>query len=197
MPRRHPLTPATHLRGFAVDILRLAESLSDKLIVIDRPIWSFGMKACKHVADFDNVILLKTCSKAFGLAAIRLGFAVANRRLSRAIAAIKSPYNVNTMTNVAGSIVLSHADYLKDCIRQIREQRDKLYCMLKEVEKERGGIKVYSSCANFVLVECPDASGVYGKLLQRGIAVRQQGTSRDRGQRRRACQIHFAFKEAL
>jgi histidinol-phosphate aminotransferase len=182
------------------DILRLAESLSDKLIVIDEAYMEFWDESIiKHVADFDNVILLKTCSKAFGLAAIRLGFAVANRRLSRAIAAIKSPYNVNTMTNVAGSIVLSHADYLKDCIRQIREQRDKLYCMLKEVEKERGGIKVYSSCANFVLVECPDASGVYGKLLQRGIAVRQLGgylrvTAGSDGELAR---FISAFKEAL
>lgn len=182
------------------DVLKMAESLPDKLIVIDEAYMEFWDESImRHVPDFDNVILLKTCSKAFGLAAIRLGFAVANRRLSRAVAAIKSPYNINTMTNVAGAIVLSHADYLKECIRRIREQRDKFYSILKEIEQEGAGIKVYSSCSNFVLIECPDAKGVFEKLLKRGVAVRRLGqylrvTAGSDGE---IAKFISAFKEAL
>ena len=158
------------------DVLKIASALLDKLIVIDEAymdFWEEGIINC--VGEFDNVILLKTCSKAFGLAAIRLGFAVSNRKLSKALAAVKSPYNVNTMTNVAGALVLSHPDYLRDCIRRIKEQKEKLYNILKDIEKESGRIKAFCTRTNFVFAECEDAGGVYRRLLEKGIAVRQLG----------------------
>lgn len=59
--------------------------------------------------NYDNLLILKTCSKAFGLAALRVGFAVGNEKLVRAIKAVKSPYNVNTCSQKMAEAVLKTA----------------------------------------------------------------------------------------
>ena len=58
-----------------------------------------------EIENYGNLIVLKTCSKAFGMAAIRLGFAAANEEITRILKAAKSPYNVNSLTQAAGCAV--------------------------------------------------------------------------------------------
>lgn len=73
---------------------------------------------------YDNLIILKTCSKAIGMAAVRLGFAVANSVLTKAMKAVKSPYNVNSVTQAIGEVVFSHPEYIDSSVKRLIEARD-------------------------------------------------------------------------
>lgn len=157
-------------------IKRLVRSIN-ALVIVDEAYMDFADEpVLDNVKDYDNLIVLKTCSKALGLAAIRLGFAVASRQITKALRAVKSPYNVNAITQAIGEAVLTDGEYCLDCIRKIIRSRDmlynditKLYIKYDEIEK------VYETTTNFVFVKTPKAKYIFDELLKRSIAVRYMG----------------------
>ena len=156
-------------------VRRLIRSV-DALVVLDEAYMDFwDQSLLGEVCDYDNLVILRTCSKAFGMAASRLGFAVANPTLTRAIRAVKSPYNVNSVTQKIGSVVLSHRGLIEESIGRILSSRAELETMLKEIFASVPGAEVYESCTNFVLVRTPDAQEIYRALMKDGIAVRLLG----------------------
>ncbi len=121
---------------------RLVRELPDVLLVADEAYMEFadeGASLLDRVPGCDHLIVLKTCSKAFGMAGIRLGFAAACEELTRVLMAVKSPYNVNSMTQAAGCVLFSHPEYLQECIRSSREARDELYRQVCALKEETGG----------------------------------------------------------
>ena len=72
-----------------------------------------------EVSDYDNLIILKTCSKAIGMAALRVGFAVANETITKALRAVKSPYNVNSISQAIAACVLKDKAFLRQCEDEI------------------------------------------------------------------------------
>lgn len=160
--------------GLNRDSVRQLIRSVDALVVLDEAYMDFwDQSLLEEVADYDNLIILRTCSKAFGMAAVRLGFAVANPTLTNAIKAVKSPYNSNTLTQKIGSELFRHPDILRCGIRQIVESKNKLYQDLKELESDCGEkIFVYESCTNFVFIRTEDAKEIYHFFLKRSIAVR-------------------------
>ena len=171
----NPCNP-TSLVASREEILKIVDSL-DCLVVIDEAYMDFAEGSILDIADSrDNLIVLKTCSKAFGMAAIRLGFAVANQTISTAIRAVKSPYNVNSMTQAIGCLLLEQKDYLQTCIRQIKNSRDALYQMICGLRQEKQEIlEVANTRANFVFLRVPEPEQVFRAMLKRGIAVRCLG----------------------
>lgn len=155
------------------DILKIINGLPDTLIIVDEAYSDFfdGLSIIDKASEFDNVFVLKTCSKAFGLAAIRLGFAIACKTLTSSLRAVKSPYNVNSLTAVAAETVLKHKGYLIKCTRKITEQRQKLAGILGQI----GGIEVIESMTNFVFIKINNAQDVQQKLQQKGILIRHLG----------------------
>ena len=129
-----------------------------------------------EVENYPNLMVLKTLSNAFGLAAARLGFAVSNQTIINAQKAAKSPYNVNTMSQVVGSIILDHPAYIEECILLIKESRDYLFGMLQAMAGSEPKIKsIQNSRSNFVYMEVENAADVYNALLEKGIAIRLMG----------------------
>lgn len=162
------------------EIKKIANRL-DCLVVVDEAYMEFSNESIvEETKQFDNVIVLKTCSKAFGLAALRLGFAISNERLANVLMTVKSPYNVNTVTQVIGEIVLSHTEYLKECIVAIKKERDFLYEQIKALEKQYSNkITVYESSTNFVFINCnneQESQDLFLKMKERGIAIRLMGS---------------------
>ncbi len=107
----NPCNPTT--LGIKKSDVKKLIALTDALVVIDEAymdFWDQSVLDC--VEQYDNLIVLKTCSKAISAAAIRLGFAVACKTLTTAIRAVKSPYNMNALTNIAGEIIYSDPRYL-------------------------------------------------------------------------------------
>ncbi len=170
----NPCSP-TSLVMSREDVLHIIES-TDALVIIDEAYMDFSDQSILKVAGkYDNLIVLKTCSKAWGMAAIRLGFAVSPPKIIRALHSVRSPYNVDSLTQAAGCVILSNHDYIKKAVEEIKKSRDYLYQGLAELEETKEVIRVIKPDTNFVLMECEDAESIFEELKKRSIIVRRLG----------------------
>ena len=172
----NPCNPSSLIES-REDVLKIVHELEDVLVVVDEAYMEFGYgSVLDEVENYPNLMVLKTLSKAFGLAAARLGFAVSNQTITNALKAAKSPYNVNTMSQVVGSIILDHPAYIDECILLIKESRDYLFGMLQAMAGSEPKIKsIQNTRSNFVYMEVENAADIYNALLEKGIAIRLMG----------------------
>ena len=155
------------------EVLRLIESV-EALVVLDEAYMDFwDQSLLDRVNDFDNLIILRTCSKAFGMASVRLGFSVANKTLTNAMKAVKSPYNSNVLTQEIGSVIYGNPDVMRACTEDIIESRKELSSEMKILMEEYPGtFTMYDSCTNFVYLKTEKAKAIYEYLLENSIAIR-------------------------
>jgi histidinol-phosphate aminotransferase len=121
-------------------------------------------------------VVLRTFSKALGLAGLRFGLALAHPAVASEIAKAKLPYNVNLVTLAAARTALAHAPILAARTREVIETRDRFVARLKEV----AGLTVYPTAANFVLLRSLrlPARELFRRLLDDyGILVRDVSDS--------------------
>jgi histidinol-phosphate aminotransferase len=158
------------------EIIRLLKSVFC-LVIIDEAYMDFWDESVlSEVQNFDNLIVLKTCSKALGAAAVRLGFAVAKETISNALRAAKSPYNTDTLSQTIGEIILSYKDISDANIKAIIENREHLEAGLRALSNEFSVIdKVFDSVTNFVLIRTSKGAEIYEKLLEKSISIRFMG----------------------
>ncbi|MGN1112587.1 MAG: pyridoxal phosphate-dependent aminotransferase [Acutalibacteraceae bacterium] len=158
------------------EVRRLITSV-DCLVVLDEAYMDFWDKSLLgEVCDYDNLIILRTASKAVGAAAIRLGFAVANETITKALKAVKSPYNVNTVTQEIGKIIFSHNEYLTKTKNYIVTQRQSLYNSLAELaQRYPQYFTLVDGCSNFVFIKSPVSKQLFDYLLAEGTAIRYMG----------------------
>ena len=162
--------------GLDREAVRTIITGTDALIVVDEAYMDFWDQSLLQEADrYDNLIVLRTASKALGLAALRLGFAVANPTLTAVLRAAKSPYNVNGITQAMAAVALRNRLYKDEYRTLLIESRDRLIAGLKGLREQGLLDKVYDSCTNFAYVETIYAVEVYEKLKERGILVRLFG----------------------
>lgn len=129
------------------------------------PDWSDSLRE-RH----DNVITLRTFSKAYGLAGLRLGFAVATRAIARTLHKVKLPFEPSLLALVAGEAALEDQAFVQEYVSLIRTERAWVTEQLRRL-----GVAVVPSAANFVLVHFPtaaDAARVHQGLEARGLIVR-------------------------
>lgn len=158
----------------ADDARRLVRSVGDCLVVLDEAYMDFwDQSLLTEAADYDNLIVLKTASKAVGSAALRLGFAAANESITKALRAVKSPYNVNTLSQEIGECIYRHRDMLDNRRDEIIKSRNELYKgiygLIRNYELTS---RIYPPCANFVFMQDDNAEDMFRYLLDEGIAVR-------------------------
>jgi len=162
-------------RGMMYDDVEKIISSVEALVVVDEAYMDFwDQSVLSLINKYDNLIVLKTMSKAIGLASIRLGFAVANENLTGYIKKAKSPYNVNTVTQKIGAIVLNEWAVICERIEKIINGRDCLYANFTE-RAEKCGYRIQKTYTNFVLLEFNNAENarfVFETLKKNGIAVR-------------------------
>jgi histidinol-phosphate aminotransferase len=141
-------------------------------IVCDEAYQDFGgPTALPLLQQTSRLVVLRTFSKAFGLAGLRFGVALAHPDVAREIAKGKLPYNVNMVTLAAARTALDHAPMLVARTQQVIETRDRFMAALRQVP----GLTVYPSAANFVLFRCQSlpAGDLFRRLLSEyGILVR-------------------------
>lgn len=159
------------------DVIRLVSSVS-ALVVLDEAYMDFwDQSLLGQAGQFDNLIILKTCSKALGMAGVRLGFAVANPTITRALHAAKSPYNVNSISQLVGKKLFSYPQLLQKNTEKIIESKEALLKKMFEYSERYPSVleQVYPSCTNFVLIKTPKADEIYQKLLNASVAIRNFG----------------------
>ena len=124
-----------------------------------------------RVLDFDNLVVLRTFSKAAGIAGLRLGYGVFPRWLMEEILKFKQPYNVNAAASVAGVTSLRSASQIQAVVEKLKAERTRLYARLDEI---RGIQAIRGSQANFILCRIleRDARELKHALERRGILVR-------------------------
>lgn len=149
----------------------IAEACSS-LIVLDEAYAEFAdYSAALPATSKDNIIVLRTFSKAFALAGMRFGYAVANQDLASFLSEVM-PYTVNTFTARFVSKILNRVDVVQACAERVKEERERLIEGFKGID----GIEVFGSKTNFVTFKPRKyAEGMYNELLKRGIVVKNLG----------------------
>jgi histidinol-phosphate aminotransferase len=142
------------------------------LVVCDEAYQEFGgPTAVPLLAGTSRLVVLRTFSKAFGMAGLRFGLALAHPAIAREIAKGKLPYNVNLVTLAAAAAALRHHGVLAERVRDIVATRERFVRRITGLS----GLRLYPSAANFVLIRCSGtpAGVVFARLYQEhGILVR-------------------------
>ena len=145
------------------------------LAVVDEAYAEFtspAKSARSLLRDHPNLVLVKTFSKAWRLAGVRIGYMLADPGLVAALARVRLPYHLSAITQIVGESAIRHAEETLELVASIVAERDRIEEGLSSM-----GLKAYPSDANFVLFEVDDAAGVWNKLLERGVLVRKyEGT---------------------
>lgn len=146
----------------------------DRLILIDEAYVDFADGDCLGlVRDFPNVVILRTLSKSYSLAGMRIGLALGPEPVIAELAKVKDSYNVNRLSIVAGAAALRDPRWMEANIRRIRRTREALTESLVAM-----GFEVPASQANFVLARKrgEDLGPLYEGLKRRGVLVRHFAT---------------------
>ncbi|MEL6494439.1 MAG: histidinol-phosphate transaminase [Cyanobacteria bacterium J06623_7] len=163
-----PNSPSGHI--VPLDNLRTLASQLSGILAIDEAYVDFADdSALVLVQEFDNVIILRTMSKGYALAGLRLGFGIANPRLISGLAKVKDSYNVDALAILVGTAAIQDQPYKNDCATKVKRSRHRLAADLRRI-----GFEVRNSQGNFLLVTPPErkAASIYQSLKARGILVR-------------------------
>jgi len=142
---------------------------ADGIVVIDEAYFEFsGVTALGFLSRYDNLIILRTFSKAFGLAGLRVGYMLANPSAVSYIDRVRSPFNVNAFAQAAAVEVLKNIDTVTERIEIIKSERKRLTALLTEFE----GLRCFESWSNFILMRSPYAVEINKRLKEGGIYIR-------------------------
>jgi histidinol-phosphate aminotransferase len=166
------LTSPNNPTGNALPLAQAREVCQmDALVVIDEAYVEFGGEsAVPLLAEFPNLVILRTFSKWAGMAGLRVGYALCDPALARLMMAIKQPYSVNVAADVAARAAIEHRAEIFETVRALIAERGRMVRLLGQL----GWLKPLPSDANFVLfrVEGRPAKAVAKALRAQGILVR-------------------------
>jgi len=159
---------------FTKEEIRLLLKSCQCLFVLDEAYMDFSDQSMlPEFEKYNNLIILKTCSKAFGLACLRIGFAVTVKELADKLLAVKSPYNVNSVSQLMGENVLQKKEYISSCIDKIIENKNMLCKGIEELEQKYQNIfKSEKTYTNFAVIKTKEATPIFEFLKTKKISVR-------------------------
>lgn len=164
----NPNNPTGNALGLD-DIERIAQAAEGALVVVDEAYGEFAdFSAIPLLQGYKNLVVLKTFSKAFSLAALRIGYMLAQAEVAQNIQKVRLPFNTDAFSQKAASIVLKERETFNQKIEEIKRSKDELFNELSQAPS----IKPFPSKANFILFEVAAAAKVHRALLERGILVR-------------------------
>ena len=141
---------------------------TDALIALDEAYMEFGDESLiDEVMDYDNLLIVKTVSKAFSLAGIRMGYIVANEEIITSIEKVRAPYNLNSLSTYIATEALRQKERMFDYIKKIKGEREQIYKALVDL-----GVKAYASGANFVFFKS-DIDDLQKKLVDKEVLIRK------------------------
>ena len=145
----------------------------DGLVVVDEAYINYSRQHSfiKELTEYENLVVLQTFSKAWGMAGIRLGMAFASTPVINILNKIKAPYNLNQRTQELAIEALNNIEVVNEWIKTTVTEREKLVNELTQLSIIE---KIFPSEANFLLVKVKNAEDIYKSLLNNGIITRKQ-----------------------
>lgn len=167
-----PNNPTGNLTNYNT-ITKIAKD-NNLIVVIDEAYIEFAGNSGRidEYADCKNIVRVRTFSKAWGLAGIRLGYCYADEDIIKYLYAVKPPYNLGKFVQNAGIKALSNPDMKDLYVAKILKEKERLYDFLsgwKYIDK------VFHSDANFILFRTPVAEELFNYLVSKNIIIRDRG----------------------
>ncbi len=147
------------------------------IFVVDEAYFEFSKKTAISLLDkYDNIIIIRTLSKAFGLAGLRLGYLLTNAEIAGAVQKAKLPFSVGIFGQIAGEVLLKKNEYIKDIVKKIMDEKEKVFAKLKEIPT----IEPIPSYTNFILFRTQNMPGkeLFDEMYRRGVLLRFFDTPR-------------------
>ena len=155
------------------DVLRIVKS-TDNIVIADEAYMEFSDESVvDEIENYDNLIVVKTMSKAFSMAGIRTGYLIANKELVQTIEKVRPPYNLNSISAFLATKALQQKEKMFDYVKALKNQRQKIYNGLLNM-----GVKVYESGANFIFFKS-EIENLEEKLIKDDILIRKFGGKLD------------------
>lgn len=149
-------------------ILELLES-TDALVMVDEAYFEFSRQTMRpSLAAHKNLVILRTFSKAFSLAGVRMGYLLGDADVIREFVKVRQPYSVDAVSQAMARVVYERRATFEPGIRRIIEERERLVDGLKRIP----GVKPFPSDANYVLLRLAGAAKIWEMLYSRGVLVR-------------------------
>lgn len=149
----------------------------DGIVVVDEAYTEYADQSksfIRRVEEFDNLVVVRTFSKAYAMAALRVGYAATNRKLADMMLCVKIPYSLNMVSEGAAIAAVKDQDFVRRSVEMVREQRPKLTAGLRKL-----GFEPFPSDSNFILARSPiDHKVLVDGLKERGVLIRDFGAKR-------------------
>ena len=155
------------------DVLRIVKS-TDNVVIVDEAYMEFSNESVvDEIENYDNLIVVKTMSKAFSMAGIRTGYLIANEELVKTIEKVRPPYNLNSISALLATKALKQKDKMLSYVENLKVEREKIYEKLIDM-----GVKAYKSGANFVFFSSK-VDNLAEKLIDNDVLIRKFGGKLD------------------
>jgi histidinol-phosphate aminotransferase len=165
-----PNNPTGNVIGFSF-IKRMCEA-SDALVMVDEAYFEFSRYTARILLDdYENLVILRTFSKAFSLAGVRVGYLLGNERVLREFKKVRQPYSVDAVSQAIARVVYENRTQFEKGIDQIISERGRVFDALSAMED----VEPFPSESNYILLRLAAdivASDIWRALLDRGILIR-------------------------
>lgn len=174
------ITSPNNPSGNVVDepFVRRVLEATDALVMVDEAYFEFSRNTVRPLLErFENLIILRTFSKAFSLAGVRMGYLLGSERVLREFKKVRQPYSVDAVSQAIARVVYENRAVFEKGVDAIIAQRARLITELGAID----GVEVFPSDANYILfrlVDSHDAGEVWRRLLDRGILIRDFSRAR-------------------
>ena len=136
------------------------------IVCIDEAYAEFAEEDCLDLLKYENVVIMRTFSKCYLAAGLRLGYAIGSKKTIEYMNRVRLPWNVNVLSQVIGEIILENEDVFKEKLEEIKENRKEL---ITEMEKI---VKILPTETNFISFEVQKPREVFEKLKEKGVLIR-------------------------
>ena len=168
----NPNNPTGHI--IKKDIIEKVVSDNPKtLFIVDEAYYEFSKHSCcELVLKYDNIMITRTFSKAFGLAALRIGYVLASKSKINFLNKVRNVKSVNAIAQTAAIACLQDLEYLENCVSETTKSRK----LLENYINNSKYLSCINSHSNFVLVKTNDAQKVIKKMIENNISIRDRSS---------------------
>tara|TARA_R100000234_G_scaffold119768_1_gene103676 strand:- start:8348 stop:9400 length:1053 start_codon:yes stop_codon:yes gene_type:complete len=168
----NPNNPTGHV--IEKDMIERIISINPQtLFIIDEAYYEFYQVSCADlVSKYDNIIVTRTFSKAFGLASLRIGYALGSKEKIAFLNKIKNVKSVNSIAQVAAIACLQDLNYLNKCVAETKQARQ----LLQDYVDKSHHLSCVKSHSNFVLIRTDNSENVIKKMIDNKISIRDRSS---------------------